>query len=220
MPTTGQIENQELTLDHILLKDPQFFKIKELLLKLDSSGVLQNMQGNCISACETMQHLLFQIGIESEIRECQLVVTRDGTQQANDVLFIGFDDRHYAGEIDTHVVLLTKSKVPLLIDLSLGHVLPKDHSYLIERLNENNNELGTYVVGNLTLSYAHKTNIKLHTINQKNLLSRFLAEQEKIKKIGYIEKIAYWALIISGVDLVVNTIILCIKLINDIHIFG
>ena len=175
MPTDSM--NQELTLDSLVLKDPQFFKIKALIKKLSESRMLDNMAGNCISACETMQQLLFQMGIDSTIIECQLMITRDGSEQVNDILFIGYDDQKFKGEVDTHVVLLTKGKVPLIIDLSLGHVLPVDHQFLIERLNNKNEELGIYTIGNLTLSYTNKKNIKLHTIHQKNLLGKYLDEQ-------------------------------------------
>jgi hypothetical protein len=206
------VENQQLTLDHVLMKDPHFFKIQELLRKLSQSDVLRNMKGNCVSACDTMQHLLLQVGIDSVIVECQLVITRDGTNQANDLLFIGYDDRNYAGEVDTHVILITKSKVPLIIDLSLSHVLPADHSYVIERLNDKNKELGVYTIGNLTLSYTNKPNIRLHNVHQKNLLSKFLEDERRDKKISFIERLAYWALVLTGVNVVLNSIILLHKL--------
>ena len=206
------MSDNQLSLDHILLKDPQYFKIQNCINKLSESRMLDNMAGNCISASETMQQLLFQMGIDSVIVECQLMITRDGTEQVNDVLFIGYDDRSFKGEVDTHVVVLTKGKVPLLIDLSLGHVLPADHSFVVERLNNKNEELGIYNIGNLTLSYTNKKNIKLHSIHQKNLLSKFLDEQEKITKIKYIEKLAYWALVISAIDVCVNLVILAIKI--------
>jgi hypothetical protein len=206
------VENQQLTLDHVLMKDPHFFKIQELLRKLSQSDVLRNMKGNCVSACDTMQHLLLQVGIDSVIVECQLVITRDGTNQANDLLFIGYDDRNYIGEVDTHVILITKSKVPLIIDLSLGHVLPADHSYVIERLNDTNKELGIYTIGNLTLSYTNKPNIRLHNVHQKNLLTKFLEDERRDKKISFIERLAYWALVLTGVNVVLNSIILLHKL--------
>jgi hypothetical protein len=206
------VENQQLTLDHVLMKDPHFFKIQELLRKLGQSDVLKNMKGNCVSACDTMQHLLLQVGIDSVIVECQLVITRDGTNQANDLLFIGYDDRNYAGEVDTHVILITKSKVPLIIDLSLSHVLPADHSYVIERLNDKNKELGVYTIGNLTLSYTNKPNIRLHNVHQKNLLSKFLEDERRDKKISFIERLAYWALVLTGINVVLNSIILLHRL--------
>jgi hypothetical protein len=212
--TATTIDKQEITMDHVLMKDPQFFKIKEILEKLEKAGVLGNMAGNCISACETMQQLLFQVGIESSIIECQVILTRDGTEKANDILFIGYDDKTYKGEIDTHVVLLTKGRVPLLIDISLAHVLPADHSYVIERLNNTNSALGTYSVANITLGYSYKENIKLHTIHQKNLLGKYLDEQKKIDKIKFIEKLAYWAIGVSAFDVVLNGTILTIKLIS------
>lgn len=212
--TPMTIDKQEITMDHLLMKDPQFFKVKEILEKLEKAGVLENMAGNCISACDMMQQLLFQVGIESSIIECQVILTRDGTDKANDILFIGYDDKTYKGEIDTHVVVLTKGRVPLIIDISLAHVLPADHSYLIERLNSVNSSLGTYQVANITLGYSHKENIKLHNIHQKNLLVKYVDEQKNLDKIKFIEKLAYWAVGVSVFDVLLNSIILTIKLLT------
>ena len=208
---------KQFTLDNDLLKDPQFHKIKQLIEKIERTHVVENMRGNCISACDTMQHLLHQIGIDSEIVEVELTITRDGSQQANDILFIGFDDKEYQGQIDTHVVLRTKNKVPLIIDMSLAHVLPIDHPYIIERLNDKNNEMGVYSLLNFTLSYTFKKNIKLHSIHQKNLISRFLDEQNKIDKINFTQKLAYWAVGISVLDVIINCIILTHRLITQVQ---
>jgi hypothetical protein len=80
--------------------------------------------------------MLTQQGIENQIIECQVSIcwTENGIPNFQ---FVGFDNQAFPGQVDTHTIIITKTEVPLLIDLSISHHLPSNHPFVIEKLNSN-----------------------------------------------------------------------------------
>lgn len=200
------MNNTTITLDSDILKNPQYHKIKEILQKLKDGGVLHSMAGNCISASEIVQHLLSQVGIPSKIVECQACLIRSGTNQANDILFIGYDNSQFAGQVDTHAVVITETDFPLIIDLSLSQLLPTDHPYIIERVHSNKpEEIAQVNIGNINITYFVKKNIRLHQLHQKTLLERMQETESHKKRFAIIEKLVYGMLCLVVLNTVLNT---------------
>ena len=114
-----------------IFKSPEVVKITEIVDKLFSSGMAVNFAHNCIAASDILQASLYSMGIKSKIVEVQLNVFRQDANGENDYLYIGYDSVSFPDQIDTHVVVVTDTTVPMLIDLSLGHILPKDKNIVI-----------------------------------------------------------------------------------------
>jgi hypothetical protein len=200
------MNNTTITLDSEVLKDPQYHKIKEILQKLKDGGVLNSMAGNCISSSEILQHLLSQVGIPSKIVECQACLIRSGVSQANDIMFIGYDNSNYSGQIDTHAVVITETDLPLIIDLSLGQLLPNDHPYIIERVNGTKpEEIAQINVGNINITYFIKKHIRLHQLHQKTLLERMTETENLRRRFKLLEKLVYGLLCLVVVNTLLNT---------------
>ena len=205
----------ELTLDHELLKSPHYHKIKEIIAKLTASNMAQNMSGNCISSSEIMQHLLTQVGISCRIIECQVCLIRNGTNNLNDILFVGYDDQQYTGQIDTHTVIVTEGENPLIIDMSLSYALPKDHPYIVERVKTSENIIGEYNVGNINITYFNKKNIKLNKLHQKTLLERYFEDEHSKKKFNTLEKVVYICAAITTINFALNVLLIILKIYTD-----
>jgi hypothetical protein len=205
-----------ITTDESLKKLPYFHKTVELLNRLEDNGILSRLSGNCISACEMIQTMLTQSGIECEIIECQVSVFK--MNDSVEFYFVGYDNTAFPGQIDTHTVVLTKTEVPFIIDVSISNLLPTNHPYIIERANGSNLlEISNVKFDNVTVTYQRKKNIKIPHLHQKTIIER-ISEERKTKDL--ISKIRIFAMIAVALGLInfaFNTILLSIKM-NEITI--
>jgi hypothetical protein len=198
--------------DDKVRKSPQFHKIIELLNKLEQGGILGRLSGNCVTASDMVQTMLAQVGIESEVVECQACIYRQG--EAVEFFFIGYDDTAFAGQVDTHLIVVTKTQLPVLIDVSIGHLLPNEHPYIVEAVQNTTdpNTISEYEYSNFKITYQKKKNIRVPHLHQKTLLSRFADETKTkamLKKLGWV----VWAGIALGLlNFALNITLVSIKL--------
>lgn len=204
----------ELTMDSELLKSPRYHKIKDIVKKLSQVTSPEQFAGNCISTADIVQHLVSHAGIKCKIVECQVCMIRnDGETQ--DFLFIGFDGRSYPGQIDTHTVVITEDEEPLLIDLSLGHVMPKDKPFIVEKLNGTKpGVIAEFNIGNINITYTEKKNIRLPAVHQKTLLQRLVTEQEMTKNISKLKIFVICAVSLGLINFSLNVILIFLRLYN------
>lgn len=204
----------ELTMDSELLKSPRYHKIKDIVKKLSQVTSPEQFAGNCISTADIVQHLVSHAGIKCKIVECQVCMIRnDGETQ--DFLFIGFDGRSYPGQIDTHTVVITEDEEPLLIDLSLGHVMPKDKPFIVEKLNGSKpGVIAEFNIGNINITYTEKKNIRLPAVHQKTLLQRLVTEQEMTKNISKLKIFVICAVSLGLINFSLNVILIFLRLYN------
>ena len=205
--------SQEFTTDHLLLKTPQYHKIKDMLLRLERADNMAAFSGNCIAAADVVQHLLTRIGIESEIVECQAALIRDDGN-SKDYVFVGYDNASYKGQIDTHVVVVTKDdQQPILIDISLGHLLPKNRPYIIERVNSSESgKIAEYNIENINITYFEKKSVKLPSIHQKTLLQRMVDNQNSEKSLKLLRILVACAVTLGLVNFMLNVILIVLRL--------
>jgi hypothetical protein len=195
-----------------LLLSPQFLKIQETLTKIHASGVSVNFPGNCISTAEMLQSVLQDQGIETQITEVQLVITRNTGLEA-EYLFVGYDNQSFAGQIDTHVVLITKTEQPILIDASLGHVLPTDHPWVVEYLplNHKVEMLAEYTVANLHLAYTRKKIPRLANLHEKTILQKTLDDLSLRRDLRTIRFVVFIAIGIGMINFTLNMTLIILK---------
>lgn len=205
--------SQEFTTDHLLLKTPQYHKIKDMLQRLEKADNMVAFSGNCIAAADVIQHLLTRIGIESEIVECQAALIRDDGK-TKDYLFVGYDNASYKGQIDTHVVVVTKDdQQPLLINISLGHILPKNRPYVVERINSTEpGKIAEFNIENINITYFEKKNLKLPSIHQKTLLQRMVDSQNSEKSLKLLRILVTCAVTLGLVNFMLNVILIAMDL--------
>jgi len=201
----------ELTQDSRLKSLKEFQVIKKHLENYDAQSLLR-MAGNCIAACDIITILLHQNNIESVTVECQAVVRFfDGKKENYN--FIGYDGVSSPNNVDTHVVVLTKTDPPILIDISLTHLLPFDHPFIVEIADGENDLLGEYKIGNYTVTYQNKKSIKLPTLHQKTILEKIKNDLTIKNKIHFLTYFLIIVLALSISNLILNFTLLYLKLI-------
>jgi hypothetical protein len=202
----------ELSSDPELLRDPHYHKIREIVNSLANTGNAQSFVGNCIASSDILQNLLANSGIPSKIIECQVSIVREDNGQKT-YSFVGYDNYSYPGQIDTHTVVVTENENPILIDMSLGHMLPPSHPFVICKANsQNENGLASYSVNGTSLSYSIKKNIRLGAIHQKNLLQRIISEQNMEKSIKTLKMFIACAVGLGLINFTLNIILIILRL--------
>lgn len=191
-----------LTKDKELKENPIFKKIEKIINRIYNEGLLDRVRHNCISASEIMQKLLATSGIKSRSIECTLSMIRN----EDEYFFIGFDDYSFAGEVDTHVVVITETQPQMLIDLSISHLLPPNHPCIIEKVNSIDPEIiSEYNIDGIKMVYNIKRNIKLPHIHQKNVIERFEYEMKTADKLKWVTSLVFVAMILAGINFIFNS---------------
>jgi hypothetical protein len=164
-------------------------------------GLLDGAAGNCIGISEILQHLLSEIGIQSRLIECKLLSTTQSGDQIKDFQFIGYNADHRLrdqGWVDTHVVVITETDIPQLIDLSIPHLL-KGRLWLHDAVNSVDPEIvSEYRLGEQHLIYSVKKNIRLLGMHQTTLIDRIDSER-RVRQQLINQRTWLWALAVFGV---------------------
>jgi hypothetical protein len=212
---TFKFLSNNLTIDsnNELFNSPENTKILEVVNSLYDSGVAINFAHNCIAACDIIQAALHNIGIKSKIVEVQLNIFRNDGNGNNDYLYIGYDSVSFPGEVDTHVVVVTETKDPILIDLSLGHVLPSDKNRVLVKCNPKEKFIASLDIGSLKLSYFVKSSIKLPALHQKNIVERIIEDRKTREVLENLRIFIFFLMTISIINFTLNSVLIVLKMI-------
>jgi hypothetical protein len=194
-------------------------QIVTTLKNMDQAGLIDRLAGQCVAACDLVQNFLHQVGIESKIVEVQLSVanTNEERPEVPDFMFIGFDGMSYPGQIDTHVIVITKTEIPLFIDLSISHLLPPGQKFVLEPLPKTSvgtkdfPMLSEYSYSGIKLSYQEKKHSRYPVLHQKNIVERLAEDQRMQRNFKFISGVAILSLIITLVNLGLNSGLLYLK---------
>lgn len=207
---------KKYTIPQSITHMPEIKDICKVLDKISDSNVLDRLKGNCISGSDMIQNMLHYYDIDSKTMECQVFVARETSKVP--FLFIGFNNlapNTTSNLVDTHVVVVTETSPPILIDAALGHVLPADNQIVLQPVDSiDSTKFGEYRLGDATISYFEKKNIKLPSIHQKNLIERLRADQETSAKLTFMQKAVIMLGCFSLVNFCLNVAMIAIKLIS------
>lgn len=186
----------QLTKDKALLKSKDYHKIAEILKKLHENGTVERAQGYCYSIADMMKSLLSLEGISSKIIECQLTVT---CFDPPSMKFYGFDQKTKNNDIDTHVVVITETEIPMLIDISISHLYPAKVSSIIERANGVGNQLADLELNGTRWVYQTKSVQRFPQYHQTSILERIQTDKKvqrelKLLKVGLLLTIIFASL--------------------------
>lgn len=155
--------NKLYTLSNEILKISESKQIISALEDLVNSGdLLQRLNGNCVASADILQHMLKFHGVEAKILECQVfLVQSTPNSEVKDFMFIGVNQQRKMNpnEIDTHVVVVTETNPPVLIDASISQYLPRTDSVLVRTVDTelvSNEVLAQYNIDNLSVTYRPK----------------------------------------------------------------
>jgi hypothetical protein len=153
-------------------------------------------------------------GVASRIIECQAMFIRDN-RDVRDFMFVGFNNvtAPTADTVDSHVVVITNTEPPILIDAAVGHLLPETDQIVVRVLDSvDPTVIGSFQVQDILITYHHKKIIRLPALHQKTLMDRIREDLETQKKIRWLTRMLWVMLAITVYNFLANNALLVLKM--------
>jgi hypothetical protein len=154
---------------------------------------------------DIIHNLLKQKGIKSRIVECKLSVI--GIDPPG-LLLVGHDGlnkvQQSAAAIDSHVVCITETIVPMLIDLSVIGVRPEIPWILepLTPLTDRPDVLAEYDFGASRWLYQSKEVSRIPQQHQRSIVDRFKTDQKTSRSIRILTALVVISLAVSSINAV------------------
>jgi hypothetical protein len=186
-------------------KTEEYKKVKGVVDSLVKTGMVQRFSGNCIGASDLLHNYLSDVGIESKLVEVKLSFLFERQNQQG-FYFLGYDSiLANNNEIDTHLIVITETSVPMLIDMSISNFLTKEKPIVFERLNVNDvSILAKYDYGSVKLTYRIKENVKLPSLHQKTVLQKIVEERKNKETLKFLKFMVVFSVTITSINFIIN----------------
>lgn len=185
-----------------LFEHPQYLQAREVVDQIKEQNLLSLGAGYCWGMCDLVWQRLADRGIKSRIVECELTIS---CSDPPTFAVIGANGKPgHPNEVFTHTVIVTEHERPLLIDTSIAHYLPQPFAWVCAISDTTNNQLANAVRGNWTLTYRPKLNPKYPALHQANIIERINLDQEIRRSIDFNKKLAFAAIAIIVVGLLIT----------------
>ena len=175
-----------LTTDEDLKNDPDYQIICQLMYGIIEGGLSIIGKGYCLTMSDIVHTLLFQAGIPCKIVECRVFIQN---KKDNSSYWVGYDElKTNFGNENTHVVVVTNTKTPILIDMSLGHVLPKNIQGIIDTAKKDEYSVICNIDTDfVSMTYKEKTDSSLPIFYQRSILDRIQTDNTIFKKLSFLQ---------------------------------
>jgi len=191
--------------------ETEYFKIvKGVVDGLHKSGMTEAGSGYCLSMSDIVLKLLHKEGIKSRLVECNLMVTLKNPPGMYLMGYPGFNGNNYNSEkmMQTHIVCITETEIPILIDLSISHI-DKNIPYICAPIPKNfeHTNLTEYDFETSTWTYTQKedTNLELPKLHQKSILDRIKTDQLVSSELKLVKTLIIFALTVSSLNFMRGT---------------
>lgn len=196
--------------------DKTYSTIASVLTKLSRHGVIVMGVGNCISMSDIVRTALKHKGIESRLVEVSATFTLYD-KQPSALRFIGFDEVTNPGEIDTHVVIITETETPYLIDASIMHYLPTGVPVLVEPIVKKFTNDPRILIDSdfqdykIKVTYLQKRKQSVPVLHQESIIERIQTDEKIFKSIDYLTKLNYVGIVL-GIFALINVVVKIVQL--------
>ena len=189
-------------------------RIQQIIQELDRDRILERLSNNCVLASDMIQGMLHAYGIESRCVEVTLFASRPMPDGTRGVTIVGFDNASNNHHIDTHVVVVTQTPEPLLIDASIGWMVRDPRQVVVaDTFPETPDNLFCECqFSDLDLQYRVKRNVRLTTYHQKNIVERLKQEYELLHNVNWLKTAVIVSLGISCINFLLNAILVLLKI--------
>lgn len=185
------------TLDNQLRLTDDYQTVMGVIKHLMDTNTLMYGQGYCLSMCDILYTLLKQKGIKSRLVECKLTVTSYNPPFLH---IVGAEDERNRGHgnLDTHVVLITDTEIPMIIDASIGNIAGGSQQYIVERVNGCDVEtIAEHVIEGVTWLYTLKVNHRIPRVHEQSIIERMGTDRTIFKNLHWLKILVAVAIAIS-----------------------
>lgn len=207
---------QSFIFDEKVTLDPQFTDVKNVIDSLWQGGIIQRGAGYCLGMSDIVQKMLAHKGVKSKIVECKLIVLKKNPPSMHLIgqnkIFNEIDISKDEVKVDTHVIIVTDTKIPMLIDTSIGHVNEKI-PYVCGEVNGKENVLAEYKIDDSEWIYLKKPIEVLPELHQKSLIDRIRTDVDVAKSIKFMKYVVIGLICMSLINFTLNITTVVLKLI-------
>lgn len=180
--------------------------ISETIQFLWNEGIIQRANGSCIGISDMLQTLLKTKGIDSNLIECKLSLLSKNPVSLTLIGHLNNSKGNIVNKeyVHTHIVVVTKTETPFLIDLSIMG-LHSEVNYIF-RPCENQTE---HILLKLDLeesvwTYEEVNLSKLPKLHQKSLVERITTDLEIYKNFKLLNILFYIAITFGAINFGLN----------------
>ena len=180
-------------------KIPEYKIVRETVDRFIDSGVVHISSGQCLSASDMVHMALLHQGVKSHLVECQLLINYKNDPE--NPVFIGVSGikLRSAGELETHIVCVTDTEPPMLIDTSISYLLPYGTLAVISEVaNGDSRVFGSVKTEAIELIYQEKATHMVALAHQTSILNRIATDRSFRKDIDLLKKLIYLGVILSA----------------------
>lgn len=163
-----------ITVNNEIKQSKDYEKVKSILNRLIESGITKMGEGYCISVSDIIYNILTQNGIKCHLAEVKLSIV---DQESKFSEMIGHETTFTQNshlKVCTHVVVVTDTEIPMLIDGSIAHKLPNGMQVILEKAeNLGSKTMSNFVFGGRGFLYQEKIDgIGVPQLHQISILDR------------------------------------------------
>lgn len=186
-----------------------YYEIIKVVKLWYESGVIDRGAGSCLGMSDMVQKVLRTKGIKSKLVECELIIT---TTDPPSMSLIGqpFNietARPNADDIlNSHVVCITETEPPLLIDTSISHYKEiTETPFIIEKLENEDSDpsiIAKLKVNGSTLLYTPSLFQNIPVLYQQSMVDRLKTDKKVDNSIKKINIMLMALFILMGINLI------------------
>ena len=214
-------ELQYESLDDELKNTLDYQKVMGIINGLWQGGTIKRAPGYCLSVSDMMLKLLHTQGIKSRLAECSVTVI---TQDPPTISMIGHDgvSTGMKDEMDNHIVVITDTEIPMLIDLSVFHFSELTNKpFIVEKLSPSETcGLSEYKFENSRWMYEEKIDSKVPYLHQQSILDRINLDRKIESNFKLLNKVMIGIAIITSINFIRGSADYYQKYINKTNGFG
>lgn len=188
-------------------EDTKDYKIiLETIQFLWNEGIIQRANGSCIGVSDMLQTLLKTKGIESDLVECKLTLISKNPVSLTLIGHLNNSKGNIVNKeyVHTHIVVVTKTDIPFLIDLSIMG-LNNEINYIFRPCeNKIKHILLKLELDDSVWTYEEVDISKLPKLHQKSLVERITTDLTVDKNFKLLKILFYIAITFSMVNFSLN----------------
>lgn len=174
-----------ITKSDVLQATDEYKKVADIIEGLIESGLSRMGEGYCISVSDIIFNLLNQSGIKAHLLEVQLSAVNNIDNETHMVGFSTAFHQNSHTRVSTHVVVVTDTVIPMIIDLSIAHKLPGNYQCIIDKaVNEGDKVLCKIEHEGWSYIYQEKKDgIGIPQLHQISILERITTDKKIFEEI-------------------------------------
>jgi hypothetical protein len=176
-------------------------KVFHCIEQLTKNGIISAAPGFCIGISDIIRSQLEHLEIQSRMVEVSLTISYQKDNQIN-LHHVGIDDIKTNNNFDTHVIVITETTPPILIDASISHLLPFGKLAVVEEIKQipitNQDPIEfDFLEENIKLTYKEKKNQKVPLTHQISVVQRMETDRRIFESIKWLKILVLIAVSIS-----------------------